>query len=849
MQLRCLISASFSLLCISAATSATPPDSNPAALTDDSVAISGTVAPLVSQISFTGLRHISPSAVEAQISSKSDAPLDARRIEEDVRTLARLGWFESIHVETRAPSPPALSSAQGPACVALVFHFHELPFLSSVKYVGSRLLSQAQIEKLLVEKKLVPGLGKPADPAALQRIAFAIQSGLNELGHAEASVQIERKEAPNATVSIRFKIEDGPLLRVQRVVFEGDPHFSIRLLHQQMHGITPWQPFASLRNRDAYTREAFEDDRQRLLAYYQNHGFPEARVGNAQVAKIYEPLLHWFPFPRTVTRAALSISIPVEAGPFYELQPIAISNALQQAAEDRRGKSVVLAFEREQPYSAQQIEKIRRLWIAELQPRNSKGDLASYPSVVVRQSFDAEKHAARVELDLGDSPPYIVHRIEFQGLHKFSDRYMRHRIPLREGRPVDDRALEAGLARLARTGYFKPIRREDIHVKMNEQTHTADISIHVEEIGQQRASLVGGHGQFGNTLGIAYTVFDLLNREELLSTKLEGGPESLDVMLSLAKEGIFGTRVSLAFSVFDNVIRPRFAKSAQGPFFTSHSEGINIPWTYAMSNTDSLGVNYTLSRAVTDYQVTFPQMPTGVTASNLKIKISSRSLGAGWIHDSGNERAVFSDSISGGLLGGDENMIRSSAEYGRILHDPIFAQNRAWAFRIKLSGAGSYRGDMPFYSRFFLGDEIVRGLRPGELGPYALISQAVNSGPTTYSAAPAGANLIAGANAEYRVPLAGGAEAAGFFDLGSGRLLPNWLGPARPLLLQSTNGLFHGSTGIELRWTVPGVQVPVRAYYAVNVLRLSRSVRLSDKSIFLARNRFSAFGWGLGALF
>jgi outer membrane protein assembly factor BamA len=105
------------------------------------------------------------------------------------------------------------------------------------------------------------------------------------------------------------------------------------------------------------------------------------------------------------------------------------------------------------------------------------------------------------------------------------------------------------------------------------------------------------------------------------------------------------------------------------------------------------------------------------------------------------------------------------------------------------------------------------------------------------------------ANAEYRIPLGGGTEAAGFFDLGSGRLLPNWLGPAKPLLLTATNGALHGSTGIELRWSVPGVQVPVRAYYALNVLRLNRSIPLSDKSIFRAHNRFVAFGWGLGSLF
>jgi len=75
------------------------------------------------------------------------------------------------------------------------------------------------------------------------------------------------------------------------------------------------------------------------------------------------------------------------------------------------------------------------------------------------------------------------------------------------------------------------------------------------------------------------------------------------------------------------------------------------------------------------------------------------------------------------------------------------------------------------------------------------------------------------------------------------------VGPTKPLLLGATNGVLHGSVGLELRWTVPGVHVPIRAYYALNVLRMNRFLSFSDKSLFHAHNRFSAFGWGLGSLF
>ena len=848
--MRWLISVSLGILCLVGSTSAKPQDNpSPAQAEISPASVSPTIS-LISEISFTGLRHISSKAVEAQISLREGRPLDARKLEADVRRLARLGWFESVRVEARISTVSAQSPRGEPERIAIIFHVNELPFLSNVRYSGSHLLSQKQIEKLLDEKRLKPALGKPADPVALQQIAFAIRSALNELGHPEAIVRINREEALNATVAVEFKIDDGPQLRVRRVAFAGNPQFSAKLLRAQMRSITPQKPFASLRNKNAYTQDAFEQDRQRILSYYQDHGYPEARIGSPQVAPISEASLRWLPWPRQVTRNGLSLTIPVQSGPLYRFESIKYSRALQQVEAARRRKPIEIPDGLERlPYSARTIENLRRSLLTRIQQQNLKNNSVPLRSIEARPVFDPDKRTASVTMDLSDSPPYLVQRIEFKGLHKFSDRYLRRRIPLREGQPVNDRALEVGLARLARTGYFKPIRKENIRVQMNDATRTANITIRVEEIGQQRASLIGGNGQFGSTLGIAYTVFDLLNREELLSARLEGSPESLQIMLGLAKEGIFGTRASLAFSVFNNVLRPRFATSAQGPFFTSHNVGIGIPWTYTASNTDSIDVSYTVSRATSDYKILFPPTSTGVTSSNIQTRISSRTLSAGWTHDTGNERLAFSSSVSGGILGGGENILRSSGEYGRIVRDPIFSQGNAWAFRTTFSGAGSYRGEMPFYSRFFSGDEIVRGLRPGELGPYALTSKAVNSGATTYSAAPAGGNLIAAANAEYRIPLVAGTQAAGFFDVGSGWLLPNWLGPARPLLLSSTNGVLHGSPGIELRWTIPGVQVPFRAYYALNVLRLDRSIRLSDKSIFFARNRFSAFGWGLGSLF
>ncbi|OLE87898.1 MAG: hypothetical protein AUG07_00110 [Acidobacteria bacterium 13_1_20CM_2_60_10] len=807
-------------------------------------------APTIEEIVFVGLRRIARATLEAQISTRAGQALDTRRLEADVRALARLGWFRAIRVETQDVGLPPDTATKTGLGVRLIFQIEEEPFLAGVDYSGSRLLSPEQIEKMFTEKKAAGRLGAPADPAILQRIARTIQSALAELGHPQANVRIFREELPNATVRVRFEINDGPHTPVGQVQFEGDPAVPTKTLARQMRRIKPGGLFAELRGGNAYTHEAFEEDRERILAYYQNHGYPEARIGEPGVSSYEKSARRWFLWLHRVTRTHLALNVPAEAGRLYRIDSIETGDSLREAAEKRRAKHASLPkVIPRQAYSAQMIENMRRAWLARVQPIAPKNDSAPHRCVEVTQTLNREAGTAHVKFALVESPPYVVRHIEFRGNHKFSDRFYRRRILLEEGRPFDERALEAGLARLARTGYFHPIKKEDIAVRTDEASHTTDVTIRIEEIGQQRALLVGGHGSFGNTLGIAYTIFDLLRREELLSAQIEGGPESLQIALGLAKEGFLGSRGALAFSVFNNVIRPRFASSPQGPFFTMRSEGVNMGWSYALTNTDAIGVNYGLSHSTTDYSLALPAGLTGLLPSQVRSEVSSRSAGFAWTYDAGNEHTQFANSVSGGWLGGGENLLRSSAEYGRIFHDPVFARQNAWAFRTSVGGVGSYQGDMPLYARLFSGDDLVRGLRPSELGPYAIVSTEAASGAKTYSATPAGSDFVTAANAEYRVSLGGGSEAAGFFDLGSGLLLPNWLGRARPSLLDSTNGLLHGSTGIELRWTVPGVQVPIRAHYAFNVLRLDRSLLLPDNSLFRAHNRFAAFGWALGSLF
>jgi len=805
---------------------------------------------VIDEIEFVGLQRIAVETAKSQLSLHAGEKCDPARIAADLRALNRLGWFEDVFVKAEERYGNSGTASGGLPHFTLEFHVREYAFLVAVQYSGSRVFSQQQIQKLLEEKRLTPHTGAPASPVELHRVAMAIQSELAAMGHPEAQVFPVQERLSGRRVKVEFEIHDGSHLPVVGVRFQGHPEISDKVLRKQMREIAPDAWFSGFRNKNVFTEQKGEEDRVNLLAYLQNHGFPQAHVGTPQVTVVDVFSGRSLPWLRRRSEAGLSIGIPIEAGNAYSFGAMEVSTALRQKlGSEKKYAPTFSNIAPGQPFSQVAVESLQRSWEIKLhrtvQHHRGDGDyrLRATPT------FDSTTHLASVKFDFDPIPPYVVRRIDFRGNRRFPDRYLRRRIGLKEGQPFDEYALQAGLARIARTGYFQPFKKEDIQIATHEAGRTADVIIRIHEKGRQRTTFSGGREQFGSTLGIAYTVFNLLGVDEYLSTQIDWGPETLQLAIGLAMEGFLGSRGTLALTVFDTFVRPRFAPGVQVPFERTQTEGMNAGWSYAVSETDSIGISYGRTRSLTDYVINQPSSAAGPQTVDLRNETSSHSLGLGWTRDTGDQKIQVTDSVSGGWLGGRENVLKSKAEYGRIFPDALLDHHNAWAFRTTVSAAGSYKGEMPLYAHLFSGDDLVRGLRPGELGPYETFANVSPSGTTTYSAVPAGANLVAATNLEYRIPMRGRVEGAAFVDAGSGLLLPNWLGQSRPALIDSTNGLIHGSSGLEVRWTLPAIGVPLRVNYSFNILRLKGSFFMPDGSVMRLRNRLGALGWGLGPLF
>src|SRR5260370_2139714 len=259
-----------------------------------------------------------------------------------------------------------------------------------------------------------------------------------------------REESKQATVEVRFASSDGPHVRVGRITFEGNSSIPEKLLKRQMRRVSPGSFWAGVRGKGVFTPLAFEGDRGRLLAYYQNHGYPEARAGAAKVEEYEDTSRRWLPWPDKVKNMRLAVAIPIEAGAFYRIDSVTTSAALEKAAGiDRTGQTPQEKIAAAQTYSEQGVENLRRAWEARVHARAKRENAGTIRDVETIRTMDSTARPVRIRLDLSSDAAYTVRRLEVAGLQRFADPYLHTPILQQHTPPPTHPALQSALAPLA----------------------------------------------------------------------------------------------------------------------------------------------------------------------------------------------------------------------------------------------------------------------------------------------------------------------------------------------------------------------------------------------------------------
>ena len=109
---------------------------------------------------------------------------------------------------------------------------------------------------------------------------------LAEHGHQFATIKLDVKDIPPASVQVNFNIKEGPTVKVGNIKFTGNQHISALVLRRAMKNLKPIGIPYSIIFEDLFPQtfdaSKLEEDSERVRQAYRDKGYSNAAVEEAQ---------------------------------------------------------------------------------------------------------------------------------------------------------------------------------------------------------------------------------------------------------------------------------------------------------------------------------------------------------------------------------------------------------------------------------------------------------------------------------------------------------------------------------------------------------------------------------------
>jgi len=752
---------------------------------------------IVQSVEVRGNATIPTDTLLYYVSTKPGQRYDAARLQGDFRRLWATGFLDDVRLDVR----------HGDRGQLVTFTVRERPRLTSVDYRGSKLLTKAAIESRLKSRQAELRLDTFYDPARAARVESILREMLAEVGRPSASVRREQKPAGAAGMQLAFVIDDGAERRIGPVVFTGNRALSTTQLQHHMK---------ALRKGHVYSEEKWVEDQERLDDFYHSRGYVTAAVGAPHVSEIDGTC---GTFKRRPCRQ-VRLEIPVSEGERYTVASIKI----QGLTVFPEGRVIELISLR--PGDIYDWSRVNKAYGTLREWYGAKGYFNWTPQT--RTEPHPDSRTVDVTIDMQEDKQYFVGRITFQNNETTRDKVARREIALDEGGVFNTEALRASIRRLNQLGYFKPMTTGPEITPSALDDNKLDLTFHLEEQSRAQFSAGGGvSGYEGAFVNSTFSTPNLAGTGNTLRLTAQGGKRLRDYEAALTSPYFLDRPVTAGIDVYHRRVIPALGSTTTAGYADQRT-GIGLTGGHALGRFTQLFGNYTYEAAKVE-NVDANGDPVAAPASTAGVDQSLRDLygdpgqwhdsrlTATLVHDTVNDRFLprsgwrvsTSLQLSGGPLGGTLNAFRPSAEAALFL-----PTTRKTGFGLHIEGAWIVPfGDtanlqplapgetvahdgLPFVDRFAVGGENqVRGY------PFFSIYPA-----TTPDGRVLRGDGYAVFNAEHYWDVFGPARLVAFFDAGSA------FQKGEAITLRQ----FRISTGLELRFMLPIVNLPLRFIYALN---------------------------------
>ncbi len=671
-------------------------------------------------VQYVGPETVSKERILAHMRTKVGQYYSNQVVEEDIATLYKTGSVQNVRI---------FAQPQGDG-VKVIVAVQTRAIVREIEIAGAERIKPKRLRKEIKLK-----LNQPVDEKQLEEARQKIIEVYQGRGYTDISVQfrVDPIDEKRGTARVVFTVNEGVRGAVSQIHFEGNAHFSEKVLRKQMK--TRGKTLISFVDKSGRLDQVqLEQDMDKLREFYQNHGYIDVEIKDVRRGR--------------TEKGPMIITIVIAEGPQYHVRKVTISG-YEAAKEDRI--RALLKMKEGSVYSPKQLRDDAKA------VADAYGSAGYVDLVILPEGAPAGPAQIDVHYKIEEGDRSFVNRINIEGNTRTKDKVIRREVLVAPGDVFNTVRVDITKKRLDNLGYFAKVETypEDTDIPGRK-----DLTILVQEKRTGSLSFGGGFSTVDQLVGFAELTqgnFDLFNWPSFTGggqkfrLRIQYGTQRKDFILTLTEPYFLDRRLALTGQLFyteANYLSADYDQRNYG-FMIELRKPINA-YMYG-----TLG--YTLQDVdIFNVAASAPDFILSQSGSFVESKIFSSI-----VFDSRDnpllsrrgQRITFSPFISGGFLGGDTQVYALDLEGSQYFHLPkdlILLINGEIA-TVNQWGSGT---EVPIFERLFLGgSNNLRGFPFREVGPQE-------------NGEPIGGQSMARATVELTFPIIEKARGAIFYDTG-----------------------------------------------------------------------------------
>ena len=573
----------------------------------------------------------------------------------------------------------------------------ENPIVNRVSIEGNDVISDERLLEVIdVQPRRVYDRQLALDAAA--KLLNVYRAG----GRFGAVVEPKIIELNENRVDLVFEVDEGPLIKIETIVFSGNKNFSDAALTQAIVSRERrWWAF--LTPNDKYDEGRLDYDVRLLRQFYLSRGYADINVSRARGGLLPD-------------RSGFALTFLINEGVRYKVNDIKISSQIENI--DLEALRDLMKFDDDQWYDVRQLEQ------GLLDVSNQLGVYGyAFVDVTPQIVTDPSTGLLDIEVSIGQARRNFVERIEFIDNTRTLDRVIRREFELVEGDAFNQLKLDRSVRNVRNLGYFSKVDVQNLQGSSADQTITR---VTVEEQSTGDFSIGVGYSSLDKTsftLGINERNFLGTGRRASASISTSG--TSADFVLGLSQPYLFGRDLTGSIDLFKT--------KSTANLTAVNRTGVDLGVSFAAAHDIYHRVSYELATSKITNTSTVATSLTGENGKSLLKSAVSYTIG----RDTRDSRfdptegmyAEISETFSG--VGGDVTFLRTNLRAG--YYKPFLFKSVVLGLKGRVGNVSGLGDDVTQSERFFLGGQSVRGFDSNGIGPRDTGSKAAVGGNNVYN--------------------------------------------------------------------------------------------------------------------